>query len=200
MRAHVLSALNKLYCGCDRAHTLRLIHEHLIKFAPPALDCSDILRASLVMAVSSFDLYMHDIFREEVIHRLKEKRNVFYLRIPFELLIANNDDQIVNIDNTIRTENSFKSFVAPDKLAECLRAFMECPWDQIAIFHGEPAAICKAQLKSIVDLRNRIAHEADINPTYAGIDLWPIYVADVERSVDFLRSLATAIAKAIDNS
>jgi hypothetical protein len=108
--------------------------------------------------------------------------------VPFNVLISSDRAQIDIIDESIRKENSYKSFVAPDKLAECLRILVDKPWDKIADDLNDTAAISKAKLRSVVDLRNRIVHEADVNPAYGRIELWPIYCEDVENSIAFLSS------------
>lgn len=43
-------------------------------------------------------------------------------------------------------------------------------------------------------------HEADVNPNYGGVELWPIYSEDVAESVRFLRELGEAISRAVTNS
>ena len=47
----------------------------------------------------------------------------------------------------------------------------------------------KGQLKSIWKRRNQIAHEADVNPTLAGITLWPIDKPDTEMTIAFIAML-----------
>lgn len=162
------------------------------------MDCDDILRSSVVLAVSSFDLLAHDLYRTEVIHRFISKKSSATLKIPFDAGFLVGPSQAAAIDEHVRSETSYKSFVAPDKLAECLRPLIEKPWDKISVSLGIPAAVGKARLKSIIDLRNRIAHEGDVNPAFGGIDLWPIYSEDVEASIGFLRGLGTAVAQVVD--
>nr|WP_294553013.1 HEPN domain-containing protein [uncultured Rhodopila sp.] len=199
MKNHILSAHNTFKGGCDRAEGLRAIYEYMRKTAPAALNCDDILRSALVLAVSSFDLFIHDLFRCEITHRLGAKREVISLRVPFNVLISSEQSQIDMIDASIRKENSYKSFVAPDKLADCLRILVENPWEKIAHFLSDTVHNSKENLKMVVDLRNRIAHEADVNPAFGGVELWPIYSEDVESSIVFLRRLGGSIAMVIDN-
>jgi hypothetical protein len=52
----------------------------------------------------------------------------------------------------------------------------------------------KTRLKLIVDRRNKIAHEADIDPGHPGTGTrWPITRADVDSSLDFIEELCEAI-------
>lgn len=200
MKSHFLSCHQTFKDGCDRADGLKSIYEYLRKIAPVALNCDDILRSALVLSVSSFDLFIHDLFRLEVAHRLGTKQEINLLRIPFNVLISPEQTQIDMIDECIRKDNSYKSFVAPDKLAECLRIFVDSPWDKIAASLGGSTSTLKAKLKSIVDLRNRIAHEADVNPAYGGVELWPIYSEDVDTSIAFLRQLGASIVEVVNET
>lgn len=50
----------------------------------------------------------------------------------------------------------------------------------------------KARIRLIVDRRNKIAHEADLDPSYPG-SRWPITESDVASSCQFLSQIAEAI-------
>jgi hypothetical protein len=54
----------------------------------------------------------------------------------------------------------------------------------------------KTSLLLIVDRRNKIAHEADIDPSFPG-QRWPIDSVLVEDTLDKLDAIARAIFKAI---
>lgn len=200
MKPHLSNSLRTFYDGCERATAMCSIHGYLTSTAPASLNCDDILRSSIVLAVSSFDLLMHDIFRTEVLDRLNSGRKVDFFNIPFNISLLTDVEKSSLLEDHIRKENSYKSFVAPDKFAECLRPLLEKPWERVSEAYGSQDSVCKARLKGVVDLRNRIAHEADVNPAYGGIELWPIYSQDVQDSVAFLRTLGQAVAKAITNT
>ena len=51
----------------------------------------------------------------------------------------------------------------------------------------------KEQLSSIVERRNKIAHEADINPTYNTGERWPIDENMVNDAVDFIEQVVNSI-------
>ena len=152
MKSHILSSQKTFKDGCDRADGLKHIFEYLRKTAPPALNCDDILRSALVLAVSSFDLFVHDIYRLEIGHRLIAKRGICSVRIPFNALISNEAMQVSMIDACIRRDNSYKSFVAPDKLADCLRVLVDSPWEKVSQSLGLTTMNSKEKLKNIVDL------------------------------------------------
>ena len=56
-----------------------------------------------------------------------------------------------------------------------------------------PKAV-KAQLIAIVDRRNKIAHEADMDPTNPG-ERWPISNVLVHDAFDYIESVVRAIDK-----
>ncbi|MBD8677909.1 HEPN domain-containing protein [Sphingomonas sp. CFBP 13720] len=198
MKAHLIQCHRTFSEGCARAAALRSIYEYLKANAPKALNCDDILRSAVILSVSSFDLLVHDIYRTEVLHRLSLNQPVNFLRVSYNTVVATGYTQSALIEQSIRTENSYKSFVAPDKIAEILRHLVEDCWEKIAAHAGTTAKDCKATLKRVVDLRNRIAHEADVNPALGGIELWPIYSDDVGEAIDFLRNLGSSITDVID--
>lgn len=132
-----------------------------------------------------------------MLYRLSAGQAVKLARVPFNILPMQSSARSTAIDDCVRRENAYKSFVAPDKLAECLRPLIDNPWDLIARQMVEETATCKARLRDVIALRNRIAHEADVNPAYGGVELWPIYKDDVDQSISFLAELGTAIAKAL---
>ena len=52
----------------------------------------------------------------------------------------------------------------------------------------------KTQLRAIIDRRNQIVHEADLDPSYPGtITRWPISPADVTSTLEFIRDVCEAI-------
>jgi hypothetical protein len=95
--------------------------------------------------------------------------------------------------------------VDPAKLAELLSCYCLKPWDRLAILinsglpeteRKSPEHI-KGQLKSVWKRRNQIAHEADVNPTLAGVSLWPIDKVDTEITISFISSIGAHMPKVI---
>jgi len=198
MKPHLGIVQATFFQGCERALVLKSIFDHLQKVAPPALNCDDVLRSAVVLVTSSFDLLIHDIFREEAIYRLSMGIEISSLRIPFNSLLVKDQELVATLSESIKRDHSHKSFIAPDKLSECLSVIVPSPWDKIADVLGEPSKSAKLKLRQIVDLRNRIAHEADVNPNYSGIELWPIYPGDVDESILYIKKLGAAVLSVID--
>ena len=80
MKNHISSTYNAFKDGCDRADKLKSIFKYLKKVAPAALNCDDILRSALVLAVSSFDLFIHDLFRlKSPIDWARSEKSIHYV-------------------------------------------------------------------------------------------------------------------------
>lgn len=93
----------------------------------------------------------------------------------------------------MRDRHSFLAFQQPDKVADAIRLFSEAKlWQAVAAMLGEAELKVKERLRLIVDRRNKIAHEADIDPSYPGAR-WPISVNDVAAITDFLRRVVEAV-------
>jgi hypothetical protein len=67
-------------------------------------------------------------------------------------------------------------------------------WEEVGKELDMDAKMVKASLVVIIDRRNKIAHEADIDPSYPG-QRWPIDAAMVERTFDMLEVIARAVFK-----
>uniref|UniRef100_UPI00308444AC HEPN domain-containing protein n=1 Tax=Petrachloros mirabilis TaxID=2918835 RepID=UPI00308444AC len=66
-------------------------------------------------------------------------------------------------------------------------------WDEVAIQMTKSAKDIKQQLNSIVDRRNKIAHEADIDPTFNIGSRWNIDEVLVDDAIDFIEKLVENI-------
>ena len=171
----------------ERARHLCEIQSYLATQYTPALDTSDMLRAAVVLIVSAFDFLIHEIFRIEVIGRYKKGIAVGKLNVPFGVLIANSGVENL-IEDYVRKYNAHRSFVDPGKYAEAMSFFVAHPWSRISAQTGKAEDAMKRRLRAIYGWRNRIAHEADIKPVLAGVELWPIAAQDV---LDALKDIET---------
>lgn len=97
------------------------------------------------------------------------------------------------LEAEIRDRHSFMSFQQPDKIAEAIRLFTDVKlWQAVGATLSLDETSVKSRLRLIVDRRNKIAHEADHDPSYPGAR-WPISEADVAQSRQFLAGLVAAI-------
>ena len=85
------------------------------------------------------------------------------------------------------------SFQHPDKIANAIRLVSTGDlWQAVALRRNEDVEAMKAQLCAIMDCRNKIAHEAALDPGNPG-ERWPIDRPLVEEAIDFIESTIRAI-------
>jgi hypothetical protein len=102
------------------------------------------------------------------------------------------------LENEIRERHSYLSFQQPDKIAEAIRLISDKKlWQEVANIMGKKDKEIKQQLSAIVDRRNKIAHEADIDPGYSLGRLWNIDEILVNDAVNFLDTLVQAIHQVV---
>jgi hypothetical protein len=98
------------------------------------------------------------------------------------------------LEDEIRERLGYQSFQQPDKIADAIRLISDKKlWDEVAVNLGIPAKDVKQQLSAIVDRRNKIAHEADIDPTFGIGSRWYIDELLVGEAVDFIEQIVESI-------
>lgn len=98
------------------------------------------------------------------------------------------------LESEIRDRLGYQSFQQADKIADAIRYISDTKiWDEVAIQATKSAKEIKQQLNSIVDRRNKIAHEADIDPTFNIGSRWNIDEVLVGNAVDFIEMLVESI-------
>ncbi|MBW4489996.1 MAG: hypothetical protein KME12_19620 [Trichocoleus desertorum ATA4-8-CV12] len=98
------------------------------------------------------------------------------------------------LESEIRERLGYQSFQQADKIADAIRYISDKKlWDEVAIQMTKSAKDVKQQLNSIVDRRNKIAHEADIDPTFNIGGRWNIDEVLVGDAVNFVERLVESI-------
>jgi hypothetical protein len=166
-----------------------------------AIDVSELWRAQVVLVVSALDHFIHDLARLGMIETAKGVRPKTDAYLRFDMPIAATESALSGMSHelwvgeTVREKHSWQSFQDPDKLADAIRLISSVKlWDAVGTELGVPPKDVKTRLKLIVDRRNKIAHEADLDPTSPGFR-WPIDAAMVNDTVNFLESVGDAIYK-----
>lgn len=164
------------------------------------LDTTDLLRSALVLAVSALDHFVHELARVGMIEIAKGDRapTGAYSRFQVKLgSVGAIDADCAWLDSEIREKHGWLAFQQPDKIADALRLITDKElWNEVgALLKRQPSHV-KAQLALIVDRRNKIAHEADLDPTVPGTR-WPISPNLVEEALDFLQQIAEALCKTV---
>ncbi|CAD5962573.1 hypothetical protein PCC9214_03284 [Planktothrix tepida] len=108
--------------------------------------------------------------------------------------LLNKLNNISFLENEIREKLSYKSFQEPDKIAEAIRLISDKKlWDEVATKMGRETPDIKQELKAIINRRNKIAHEADINPTYNIGERWSIDQNQVNDAINFIDQVVESI-------
>jgi len=164
-----------------------------------AVDLTDILRAQLVLVVSVLDHFIHEVVRIGMLEIYEGKRSKTAQYAKFQVSLESASQGIKNpsisnwLDNEIRISHAWRSFQRSDKISEAIRLVSdEKLWDYIANGLNRPSSDIQTQLNLIIDRRNKIVHEADIDPTDKSCR-WPIDEDLVNEAVDFIENIALAI-------
>lgn len=178
-------------------------------------DLSDLLRAEIVYAVSALDKLVHELVRIGMIQTLKGQRlktatfEGFTLsvktmeRIKDTTILSSNPSFIPSsnsdlpeywFEQEIILKHKSISYQDPKKITEGLSLIWkeEYKWQKIAVeMSVADEKTLKRQLEVIVNRRNQIVHEADMDIVLGvrtGID-----ANDVKDTVDFIEKLGNAI-------
>ena len=191
------TAINQFRANIGRIRNLDAMYKTGQTTAIP--DLSDILRAELVMAVSALDHYIHEIVRLGMLeaysgHRIQTPA---FLRFQVTLESALQGISAPMSDNwledQIRTRHSYQSFQHPDNIANAIRLISDAQlWNGVAKHLGRSPQDVKNELILIVDRRNKIAHEADMDASFPG-KRWPINDVLVDDAINFIEQIAEAI-------
>lgn len=160
------------------------------------IDISDLYRSQIVLVVSSLDHFIHEFVLEEMIETYNGRRlpTLAFSKFPIpvsSVLTRRPTDSIIG--SHIRQKHSWLSFQDPDKIADALKLISDKRvWEEVSPAFGLRAQDIKTKLKIIVDRRNKIAHESDLDPSFPG-HKWPISLADVEDTTEFIKALGNEI-------
>ncbi len=185
----------------DRVRVLGGLYGALGQLTTPAVDATDLLRAQFVMSVSALDHYVHEITRVGMLEVYDGKRPPTNAFLRFQVSL---DAALTGLAGTsgnswleteIRARHGYQAFQHPDRIADAVRLFTSCElWPSVASRLGLSVQDVKDQLRLIVDRRHKIAHEADLAPSYTGaVVRWPITPADSANAVSFIEDVCEAI-------
>lgn len=200
-----LAHFDAVWARCDQ---LTALHAYIAPRITAALDASEILRAEWVARVGALDLYIHELVAQEMLSTFEGKRSpsAGYQRfqvsneLASKIRMATPATASAAFDLEIRERLSLQTFQAPDKVADAVRLFSDIElWNSVAMQLGATAATVSKDAKAlrkklslIVNRRNKIAHEGDLQPSPPR-EPWPIAAADVKVVADTVRSIVLAI-------
>jgi hypothetical protein len=150
-----------------------------------------------VLSVSAIDHLIHEltiIGMTEIFNGTRPvttKYNSHTVSLGFMNAIASTLP-LITFESEIRKNLSWKTFQRPDKIKEAIALFNSIQlWQQVAQTIGDTELNIRNQISLIVDRRNMIAHEADIEPIFK--TKRPISDGDVKGTIDFIEKLGMTI-------
>lgn len=197
------AALELFEKSLARVRELHGIYEAFSNQVTSAVDLSDMLRAEVVLAVSAMDHFIHELTRLGMRLSWSGARpktdafNRYSLPISAMTGLADPNSAEAILDAEIRLKHGFLSFQHPDRIAEAIRLISTIVlWDEVGKELGRSPKELKTSLTLIVDRRHKIAHEADIDPTYPDLR-WPIDATLVLKMIDEIEIVGRAIFKVV---
>lgn len=167
-------ALSLFQSNIQEARNLTILYGYLKNTIVSPLYFDDLLRAQIVYSVSAFDKLIHDIVRLGMLEIFMEKRPTTpkYLAESIsmitynELVTATIPPPEYIFEQAIFQKLKTIAYQDPQKVAEGLSYIWEekGKWQKIATRMGMEESFVKTRLKLIVNRRNIIVHEADIDP------------------------------------
>lgn len=169
-------ALHKYQFNSKTVDELGKLYDLILdKYPLLQTQAEEILRTQIVMIVSAFDAFIHDITRIGLIEVYDGIRpqSTSCTKYPIGLTILSHinstTDSTIKIgilDSHIRDNNSKDSYQAPKSVEYALSLInIANLWTKLSPAMALPASDIKNKLSLIVDRRNKIAHESDYNPT-----------------------------------
>jgi hypothetical protein len=201
-----------------RCSELSALHAYLASNVTGALHPEEILRAEWVARVAALDPYVHELTAQRMVAifegRLPSTPGYQRFVVPNETLdrirqaiVAKAPSVVMTpasasaaFDLHVRTNLGRKTFQYPDDIADAVRLCSGVElWNEVASHLGAPPANKSAAAKSmkktlslVIERRNKIAHEGDLQPPPR--EPWPISQADVA----FVAQQLERIVRAID--
>ena len=196
----MLDILEQFRENIIRVQTLGGLYDVLSQQTTSTLDLTDLLRSQIVMAVSALDHYVHEITRVGMLEVYSGTRSQTPAFLRFQVTmeaalqgiggVQGNDRWL---DEEIRRKHGYLAFQHPDRIADAIRLFSPCQlWPSVADELNLEVEEVKTELQLIIDRRNQIAHEADLDSRTPG-SRWTISAPDTERIIDFIQNIGEAI-------
>jgi hypothetical protein len=196
-------AIQQFQTNVQSAKQLGVIYQAFTGKVTRAISLDELLRAEIVLGVSALDCYIHDIVRIGMGQAFKAGKGESNAYLSFgvsldfvkKLLSTTNDsDKLGLFEHEIRRLHSFRTFQTAENISQALSLIgIKSMWEKVGNSIGVSPADTRMRLNLIIDRRNCIAHESDIDPTLGVGNKYPIDFQLVENTVDFLDKIVHAI-------
>lgn len=172
----------------NEVRDLTSLYEYLLTSITSPFSFEDLLRAQIVYSVSAFDKLIHDIIRIGMIEIFTGKRlptpkylaESISIETYNQMISATIPPKEYIFEQAIFQKFKTVSFQTPEKIAEIMETD-----DKTA----------KTTLKLIVNRRNTIVHEADIDPLTN--EKYPISIEDCQKITDFIYGCGKEIVELV---
>jgi hypothetical protein len=193
----------------QRCELFVALHGYIVNQTTVALQPDELLRAEWAVRVSALDLYIHELVVTQLVEIFAGTRPICpgftRFQVSGEALMriqaaATPTDRNAAFDLEVRTRLGRITYQYPDDIAAGVRLVSSCQlWNEIAMKMGATpqtvttvSASLRQQLSLIIDRRNKIVHEGDLQPMVPRTP-WPITRADVAYVATFINDIVTAI-------
>lgn len=196
-----------------RCAQLSAMHAYLASNISSVLDPAELLRAEWVARVSALDLYVHELIAQHMLSIFEGRKNACPAFLRFQVsnetvdrirLAISSSDASAAFDLDVRNQLSYQSFQDPEKIADGVRLCSTVElWNEVALKLGATQTTKVAQSKRlktdlslVVQRRNKIAHEGDLQPAYPR-EPWQITQADLALVSDLIERVVRAVDSVI---
>jgi hypothetical protein len=186
------------------------MHAYISANVAKVVQPEEILRAEWVARVSALDLYVHEFVAQRMLAIFDGSRpktpGFQTFKLPTETVdrirtAATPADANAAFDLEVRRQLGFSTFQDPEKIADGIRLCSAVElWNSIAMHQGATEATksdrakrLKRTLSAIVERRNKIAHEGDLQSTLIPAVPWPISQADLATVSTFIEKIVLSI-------
>jgi hypothetical protein len=193
----MINAHRQFLVNIEETRKIQLIATNFSGQVSTIIDLSSILRSCIVLSVSALDHFIHEmtlIGMLDIFNGVRPNTQKYLkhsVSLQFVSSLASSSPSTI-FENEIRKNLGWQTFQRPDKIKEAIGLFSSIPlWPQVSLAFNATEKNIKDQLELIIDRRNMIAHEADIEPIYK--TRRPILPTDVTLTIDFIEKLGNVI-------
>lgn len=195
--------IRQFEANLESVKQLGVIYLAFVDKVTPVINLDDLLRAEFVLAVGALDCYVHDLVRIGMGSVFKAGKGESNSYLNFEVSLdfvkkllsaTSENDRLRLFEQEIRRIQGFRTFQTAENISQALSLIgIKAIWDKVGNILGMNSAGVRTQLNLIVDRRNRIAHESDVDPSLGIGNKYPVDYPLVDKAVGFLDSVAHAI-------
>jgi len=198
-----MSPHDQFKLNIQRVENLQGVYKSLSGTLTAAIDISDILRSEIVLLVSALDYYVHSKVLSKIEDAFTGKRaatakfQATAVRLLTVKAAMSAGTSMQWLLDEVYHQHSWKSFQTPENIADALKMVSDKKvWELVSKGLNSPTQDVKDRLRVLVERRNKIAHEADSDPSLPTAKL-PISDTDVESAIGFVKSVVDEIEKII---